>query len=157
MDRAEFARRVLAMENRLYRVSRGLLREPQDQMDAVQEAIARAWERRDSLRKPQFFETWLTRILINACCDQLRRRKHVVPMEELPEQIAPEGANPELRDALDALERELRLPVVLCYMEGYRIREVAQILELSEGTVKSRLARAKKELRRLLDGEEGRA
>ena len=157
MDRAEFARRVLAMENRLYRVSRGLLREPQDQMDAVQEAIARAWERRDSLRKPQFFETWLTRILINACCDQLRQHRRVVPMEELPEQTAPESANPELRDALDALERELRLPGVLCYMEGYRIREVAQILELSEGTVKSRLARAKKELRRLLDGEEGRA
>ena len=56
MDKQEFTQRVLAMENRLYRVSRSLLREPQDQMDAVQEAIARAWERQENLRKPQLFE-----------------------------------------------------------------------------------------------------
>ena len=157
MDKGEFTRRVLAMEDRLYRVSRSLLREPQDRMDAVQEAIARAWERRDGLRKPRYFETWLTRILINACYDQLRAGKRNVPLEDAPELIAPTEENRELREALDALADELRLPLVLRYMEGYRVREIAGMLELPEGTVKTRLARAKRELRRLLDGGEGRA
>lgn len=157
MDKQEFTQRVLAMENRLYRVSRSLLREPQDQMDAVQEAIARAWERRENLRRPQLFEAWLTRILINACYDQLRAGKRVIQMEEIAEQIAPESGDPKLRDALDALEKELRIPIALYYIEGYRIREVAKILELPESAIKARLAKARRKLRKLLDEEEERA
>ena len=155
MDKREFSRRVLAMENRLYRVSCGLLRNPQDRLDAAQEAVIRAWERIGSLRRSEYFETWLTRILINVCYDMLRARKNIVPLEELAEQPAPEGADRELHDAIRKLDGELRIVVVLHYMEGYRLREIAEMLELPTGTVKTRLARAKKQLRiQLEEGED---
>ena len=55
MDRQEFTRRVLAVEGRLYRISRGMLRDAQDQMDAVQEAVLKAWRNLDRLRREEFF------------------------------------------------------------------------------------------------------
>ena len=154
MDRVEFSRRVLAMENRLYRVSCGLLRNPQDRLDAAQEAVIRAWERIDGLKKPEYFETWLTRILINICYDMLRARRNIVPLESIAEQPAPEGVDGELRAAIQRLERELRIVVVLHYMEGYKLREIAEILEIPVGTVKTRIMRAKRQLREHLEERE---
>ena len=154
MDKREFSQRVLAMEDRLYRVSCGLLKNPQDRLDAAQEAVIRAWERIGSLRNPDFFETWLTRILLNVCYDMLRGRRNIVPLEELAEQPAPEGTNRELYEAIQKLDRELRIAVVLHYMEGYKQREIAEILDIPIGTVKTRLLRAKKQLREQLEERE---
>ena len=157
MDKREFSRRVLAMEDCLYRVSCGLLREHQDRLDAVQETVVRAWMKVDSLKKKEYFETWLTRILINVCYDMLRARKNVVPLEEIAEQPAPEGTDRELHGAIQRLGRDLRLVVVLHYMEGYKLREIAEILDIPIGTVKTRLMRAKRELREQLEEGEERA
>ena len=157
MDKREFSRRVLAMENRLYRVSCGLLRNPQDRLDAAQEAVIRALERIGSLRKPQYFETWLTRILINICCDMLRAGRNIVPLEAIAERPAPEETGAELREAIEKLDAKLRIVVVLHYMEGYKVREIAEILELPAGTVKTRIMRAKQKLREHLEEGEDRA
>ena len=151
VDKQEFTRRVLAMEGRLYRVSRGILRDSQDQLDAVQDAVMSAWVNVGKLRKREYFETWLTRILINKCYDVIKARRRLVPLEEVPERAAPEGANAELYDAIEALSEEYRLPIVLHYMEGYKLREIADILELPMGTVKTRLLRGKKRLREQLE------
>ncbi|MBQ8506990.1 MAG: sigma-70 family RNA polymerase sigma factor [Clostridia bacterium] len=153
MNKQEFSKRVLALEGRLYRISYGMLQNRQDAMDAAQEAVLRAWEKLESLREARYFETWLTRILINVCRTMLASRRSAVPLESVAEPAAPEGAHPALHDALMALEGELRLPVMLHYMEGYRVREIAQMLEIPEGTVKSRMKRAKLELKRQLGGE----
>ena len=151
MNKQEFTRRVLALEGRLYRISYGLLREEQDRMDAVQESVLKAWKHLPGLRSEVYFETWLTRILIRECYNILNSRKRFVPMDELPEPIQPlPGANAQLHDAVMALERGLRLPVILYYMEGYKLREVGEILNLPEGTVKTRLKRAKAILKRML-------
>lgn len=152
MDKQEFSRRVLAVEGRLYRISCGMLHEPQDRMDAVQEAVLKAWQNLGRLRREEFFETWLTRILINECHNIQNARRRSAPMDELPECAAPpEDGNRALRDALASLDEALRLPLLLCYMEGYRVREIAKILRIPEGTVKSRIARAKRKLRALLE------
>ena len=152
MDKQEFSRRVLAVEGRLYRISCGMLREPQDRMDAVQEAVLKAWQNLGRLRREEFFETWLTRILINECHNIQGARRRIASVDELPEPAAPpEDGNRALRDALLALDEALRLPLLLCYMEGYRVREIAKILRIPEGTVKSRIARAKRKLRALLE------
>ena len=157
MDREEFTRRVLAAEDRLYRVSFGILRDRQDQMDAIQEAVVRAWENLDKLRRPEYFETWLTRILINRCYDILKSRGRNVPLEEIPERPAPETANRDLREAVRGLDPALRLPVVLHYMEGYKLREIAGMLGIPINTVSTRLMRAKKKLREQLRDKEDRA
>lgn len=154
MNKQEFTRRVLAVENRLYRISCGMLKNPQDRMDAVQEAVTKAWANVDRLRREEYFETWLTRILINECHNIQNARKNIVPLDSLSEQGAYEGNNKPLRDAILALDMQLRLPVLLYYMEGYKLREIAQILRIPEGTVKTRLTRAKKKLKSLLEEEE---
>ena len=155
MNRQEFSRRVLALEGRLHRISYGLLRNAQDQQDAVQEAVLKAWQKLGGLRREEFFETWLTRILINECYNLLSARKNALPLEAVPEtKEMPEGKDCSLHDALLRLEEKLRLPVMLHYMEGYRVREIAGILKLPEGTVKTRLARAKRELKKYLEEEE---
>ena len=155
MNRQEFTHRVLALEGRLHRISYGLLRNAQDQQDAVQEAVLKAWNKLESLRNERFFETWLTRILINECYSLLSARRDALPLDTAPELPAvPEGVNRELHDALLGLDEKLRLPVMLHYMEGYRVREIAGILGLPEGTVKTRLARAKRELKKYLEEEE---
>ena len=154
MNKQEFTQRVLAMENRLYRISCGMLFDANDRMDAVQEATIKAWANVHALRREEYFETWLTRILINECHNILNARKNIVQLESLPEQGAYTGDNKPLRDALLALDVQLRLPVLLYYMEGYRLREIAQILRVPEGTVKTRLTRAKKKLKTLLEEDE---
>ena len=154
MNKQEFSKRVLAMEGRMHRISYGMLRNSQDQMDAVQEAVLRGWERLGSLREERYFETWLTRILINVCYTMLASRRNTAALESVAEPAAPEGANRALHDALMALEAELRLPVMLYYMEGYRVREIAEMLQLPEGTVKTRLTRARNKLKQMLADEE---
>ena len=154
MNRQEFTHRVLALEGRLHRISYGLLRNAQDQQDAVQEAVLKAWQKIGSLRDERFFATWLTRILINECYNLLSARKGAVPLDAVQEIPSVAGeANRELRDAVLALDEKLRLPVLLHYMEGYRVREIAEILKLPEGTVKTRLARAKREMKKHLEEE----
>jgi len=65
MDRNDFASRVVEQTNRMYRIAYVMLRNDEDCRDAMQEAALKAWEKRFTLREPQYFATWLTRILIN--------------------------------------------------------------------------------------------
>lgn len=154
MTAVEFSDQVLLIEPMLYRVAYGLLLNRTDCADAVQEALLRAWEKRNTLRDKSLFRTWLTRILINECYSLLRRRRHAVPLDEVPEPVAPPDADPELHDAIARLDKSLRLPVVLHYMEGYSVSEVASMLRLPTGTVKTRLFKARKILRLQLIDED---
>ena len=159
MTAIEFSNQVLLIEPMLYRVAYGLLLNRTDCADAVQEALLRAWEKRHTLKDESLFRTWLTRILINECYTLLRRRKRAIPLDEVPEPVAPPDADRELHDAIAHLDKKLRLPVVLHYMEGYSVGEVADMLRLPAGTIKTRLFKARKILRLQLideDQTEGR-
>jgi len=156
MDREEFASRVRAIQQQLYRITFGLLREPADRMDAVQEAILKAWCNLPRLRDPALFETWLIRILINECRNRQRYQRRFVPTDAVPEPSAVSDDLTELRDAILALPENLRVPVMLHYMEGYKTDEIAQMLRIPTGTVRSRLRRARTLLKNLLDHSEGR-
>ena len=153
MDREQFTSAVLAAEPTLYRVAKTMLRSVHDCADAAQQAILRAWEQLDSLRSTRYFKTWLVRILINECYNICRRRAKEAPAE-LPERAAPPGADRELHDALMRLPEEVRTPIVLHYMEGYPIGEIASALRLAQGTVKSRMRRGREMLKKLLSEEE---
>lgn len=154
MDKMEFADRVHAMQERLYRMAYGQLRDEHDRKDAVQEAILKAWKSRDRLRDGAYFETWLIRILINECHNIQRAGRRVVPVETLPErpyiEEQMEGGDAELREAVLALPEKLRLPVMLHYIEGYTTEEAAVILRVPVGTVRSRLKRAREQLKEAL-------
>ena len=158
MDRQEFIDQVTRQEPLLYRVARSLLRQEADQLDAVQEAIAKAWAHRGDLRHPQFFATWLTRILINECRGIGRRQARVtlIPEDwEGPREIENPWVSPlDVVSALDALPEKLRLPVVLHYLEGWSLGDIASSLRLPLGTVKARLHQGRKALQLELEDDE---
>lgn len=148
MTKEEFEARIIGMQDTLYRVSATLLRQPCDREDAIQECIYKALRKRDSLREDRFMQSWVTRILINECYSIHRRAKWERPSERLPEPPPMPGpdADPEVFRILFSLNEKLRLPMVLHYVEGYSVDEVARIMRIPTGTVKSRLARAREKM-----------
>ena len=150
MTAQEFSTRVLEVEGMLYRVAYGILLNQSDCADAVQEALMRGWEKLHTLREEEYFRTWLTRILINQCYSILRRRRFFLPLDSARTVAAPQDADTELHDAIARLDNKMRLPLVLHYMEGYSVEEIAAMLSVPAGTVKTRLMRARKQLRAAL-------
>jgi RNA polymerase sigma-70 factor (ECF subfamily) len=142
------------MMQTLYRVSYAQLSQGCDRDEAVQECLCRAWQKRHQLRDERYMQTWVIRILINECHNIQRKRGHELPLEELPERVAPADADYELHDALLSLDETLRLPILLHYIEGFSISEIARIVRWPQGTVKSRMLRGRRELKRILSGEE---
>ena len=154
MTKHEFEQNIIASQNSLYRVARGYLRSEQDCLDAVSEAVLKAWQKLPSLRGEQYFNTWLTRILIRECINIQRKQKRVTPVETIPERTQPPGGSAELAQVLDTLPAKLRTPTVLHYMEGYDVADIAHILHTTKGTVCSRLHRARAALRAVLKEED---
>ena len=155
MDKDTFARQVTALQGSLYRVAASYLRGESDRLDAVSEAIVRAWEKRHTLRDESLFRTWIMRILIRECVNIQRRQKRSVPVESMPERESEseDMRIAALRDALDRLPQRQRTMTVLHYMEGYDVREVAGIIGTTKSAVCAGLSRARTRLRALM-GEE---
>ena len=145
---------AMEQERTLYRVAKTMLRSDADCADAVQETLLKAIHGAPWVRNEQYAKTWLTRILINTCTDMLRKRKRTETLE-LNEFIpAPDKSEQrELYMAIQELDEALRLPLVLHYLEGFAIKDIAHMLRVPEGTVKRRLWTARKELRALLSEE----
>lgn len=162
MNEQEFSKRARGCASKLWRVSYAILQNGADCDDAIQETLWRAWRQIHTLREEKYFETWLTRILINECRRLLRKSgDRAQPISEsMQKNSASDAARAEdraLHDAIAALQPQLRIPLMLHYMEGYSVREVAKMLKLSESAVKWRLLSARKKLRSELAQEEGRA
>lgn len=144
---------VLTHEDTLYRAALALLGDVQEAEDAVQDAFLRYIEKRPVLNDGDHARAWLLRVTINGCKSRLRApwRRRRVPM---PESLS--AAAPEEREALEAvyaLPPRDRAVVHLFYYEGYKTAEIAAMTGEAEGTVRSRLSRARKKLKALLEGE----
>lgn len=150
MTKEDFAQKVVTLQDTLFRVSYSLLPNRYDQEDAVQESIRIALQKLDSLREEKYFSTWMIRILIHECYNMLRKKKREFPAEEIPGSLPPDGDR-EVIEALMQLDIKLRLPIVLNYVEGYTVREIAQMMRLPESTVKTRMARGRTLARAILE------
>ena len=139
----------------MYVTARSILSEDEDCADAIQETIVKAFSKINSLKQDAYAKTWLIRILINECYNVLRQKSRQIPMDLESEMAAKAAAEPQdysdLYQAVSQLQEELKLPVVLYYGENFSVREIAQVLEISEGAVQKRLARARQKLKRLLE------
>ena len=151
MTKENLGRLILESERQMYLTAKTILRNDQDCGDAIQEAIVKAFQKIDTLRQDKYAKTWLMRILINECYSLLRRESRYVSMEEMRELSIGEAEEKkdysDLYSAVRSLKEELRIPVVLYYGEDFSIREIAQILEITEGAVQKRLFRARMQLR----------
>ena len=153
MNQRVFAERVTAMQGSLYRVAASYLRGESDRLDAVAETIAKAWERRQTLRDKSLFATWMTRILIRVCVDIQRRQKRLIPTDDVAEKPAEDEKIAALREAIDSLPQKARTMIVLHYMEGYDVREIAKMMGMTKGAVCAGLSRARDKLRAYLEGD----
>ncbi|MBR5931893.1 MAG: sigma-70 family RNA polymerase sigma factor, partial [Lachnospiraceae bacterium] len=152
VDRGFFIAEIETCSDMMYRVAWSILRNEADVQDALQDAVLKAWEKRDKLREEKYFRTWMTRILINVCYDTQRMHRKIVPLDKIPVQSS-SAPDPDLAMALEALPEKLRLPLVLCYSEGMTYEEAADVLRIPMTTLRGRIRRGKKELRKELDAE----
>jgi RNA polymerase sigma factor (sigma-70 family) len=154
-DHDAFAELARGAVTRLDGAARLILRDPELARDAVQEALIRAWRDLPGLRDPERFDAWLHRLTVNACLDQVRRRRRRPIEVELspidmptPSDLAGSLADRDLVDsAMRRLDERDRAVIVLHYFLGMPLREVAASLQIPIGTVKTRLHRALEAMR----------
>ena len=155
MDQETFAARVQALRGRLYRTAYLYLGREEDALEAVDEAVYQALRALKKLRQPAFFDTWLTRILLNECHKELRRRKRFSGEETFPETAGPDEYDAlPLKEAPRRLPEDLRSVIILRFFAGLSQAETAAALEVSQGTVATRQRRALQLLRLELGEEE---
>lgn len=148
-----FQTEALKIEKLLYHISYAMLRNESDCEDAVQEALLRAWQKRGTLRDMAAFRSWLCRIVANTCTELLRRKQRTT-LTDIPEEMpAPQSDaidHMAVMDALAELTPQMRVCMTLHYLDGWRVPEIAQMLDIPEGTVKTRLMHARKRMETLL-------
>jgi RNA polymerase sigma-70 factor, ECF subfamily len=157
--RREFEQRLAECGPLAYRVARGVLRNTADAEDVAQEALLRAYRQFDRLRDRSRFKAWLVRIAFRLALDRLRSRNRRELRDTLWSQPEhqPRAANAEdiaasnefqahLENALAELPEKLRLVLLLAALEGHTIDEIASMLGISTGTVKSRIFYARRQL-----------
>lgn len=153
----EFETRLRECSTLAFRVAFSVLRHREDAEDVAQEAFAKAYRSFRQLRDRDRFRAWLVRMTWRMALDRRRGdRRRLVREDRLqtPEAVVPDVESAEraerLWQAIDLLSEKLRVVIVLAAIEGYDVREVATLLALPEGTVKSRLFLARQELKRAL-------
>ena len=137
--------------DRMWAVALRTPRDPELAADAVQEAFLAAYRRADSFRGDAAVTTWLHRIVVNACLDRLRRIKPTVQLPDADLSVLADSHDHhagvevrlDVRQALDRLPEGQRLALVLVDMHGMSVAEAASVLEVAEGTIKSRCARGR--------------
>ena len=154
MDKATYGTKVSESFDELCRIAMCITRNRSDAEDAVSQAVLNCYEALPRLRNEAFFRTWLTRACINEARSILRRRRRVEPREDLPAPgRAPQPGETTLDDLLCRLPERDRLPLMLTYACGMRVDDLARALGVPRGTAASRVSRARKKLRLILEQE----
>lgn len=156
-DKEAFAQLIDQNRQMLYNTALLVLRQEDDALDALQDAILACWENLPSLRKDRYFKTWLVKILLNKCRDVQRGKSHFAYVEELPES----GDEPDwdtsmdVRRTMDKLGENDQLLLSLFYYDDFSVRQIADALSLSEGAVRTRLTRSRERFKELYVQEKG--
>lgn len=161
-DLSEFEELVRKYQDRIYNLCRYMVRDPQDAQDAAQDAFLKAFKGLKDFSPESSLYTWLYRIAVNTCLDYQRKSHRSKFSDEcLSEDRPSDDPSPErdceareiseaVQSALQKLPKKLRPAIVLREIDGLSYEEIAEILHTSLGTVKSRISRAREELRRIL-------
>jgi RNA polymerase sigma-70 factor, ECF subfamily len=159
-DPQAFSELVRRHRDRMWAVAMRTLRDREEAADALQDAFISAFRAAGDFRAEAQVTTWLHRIVVNACLDRARRKqaRPTVPLADggLHDPATPRDSMSDretrmvVNEALDQLPEDQRAPIVLVDIEGYSVSETAQLLGIAEGTVKSRCARGRAKLAKVL-------
>lgn len=163
-DPEKFEQMILPLERQVYFTCLQIMGNREDAEDCAQEALLKAYRNFSSFKGQSKFSTWLYTLVSRVCLDALRRRREVFSLDEMLEEgYEPSSGEAEaylkleekerkalLHQALREVPPDFRLPLVMIDLQGLSYQETAGILSLPEGTVKSRLYRARKMLQGLL-------
>jgi len=163
-DMEAWAQIMINYKRAVFGVSLGILRNTADAEDTAQEAFIRAYEKLHTYNMQRKFSTWLFTVAANLCKNKLRRAKFSTALKE--EQWVEGGEDPaqiherdelqqKVRKALDKLRFDYRAPMVLRFYADLDYKEIADVLGVPEGTVKTRLHRGKQDLKKIMDKEGG--
>ncbi|MHC1683005.1 MAG: sigma-70 family RNA polymerase sigma factor [Clostridiaceae bacterium] len=156
IDKTEFIKLIEENKVPLYRLAKTIVKNEHDIQDVVNESIVKAYENLQRLKNRESFKSWIMRILVNECYALLNRQKKI----KLEENMAvynlyyEENNSNELICEIEKLELEFRTVLILFYYEDMSIKSISEVLNISQGTVKSRLSRAKAKLKTILEESE---
>ncbi len=158
-DKLAYQRLIETLSVYLYNIAQAMLKNEEQAADAISNTILKAYTKLKTLKNPEYFKTWISRILINECKDILRKNKKVVYIEDYYNQADEQEIDAiskeekmDVIDAINKLDKKTKDVVILYYYNELKIEEIAKILNLPEGTVKSRMSAAKSKLYDLLQG-----
>jgi len=154
-DDAWFSGEIEKLAPTMFRIAFALLRNRTDCEDAAQNAVLKAYEKLDTLRERRYFKTWMIRILKNECVNLMKANKPTVSYDAQQE-TGYEMTVPDLdlNRAFDTLSPDERFAITLYYYEGFSTREIAALCGVADGTIRSRLTRAREALRDRLSDKE---
>ena len=139
--------------NSLYRVAFSILKNEDEIYDAISNTTVIVFEKICDLKKVEFFKTWITRILINECYKIYNQNKKIVYLDTMSQEGLDYNdtySDLDVKEIIKNLKNDLKEVVVLYYFEDLGVKEISEILEIPQGTVKSRLSRARIELEKVL-------
>ena len=159
-DSQAFARLIEQVKVKIYKTGMAILKNDDDTCDAIQETLESAYKNLNSLNEEKYFSTWIIRIMVNKCYDIIRKNKKISYINEKM-QINDNGyydvysKESDLENVLNQIDSDLRTTVVLYYFDDMSVSQVSEVLNIPEGTVKSRLSRAREKIYEILKKEEG--
>lgn len=156
-DADAFTQLMQSQMQNMYKAARALLRNDEDVADVISDTILTCWEKLEQLKKAEFFRTWMTRILINKCKDMLREKKKLYPLEEageVPDSFR-EYENIEWLETMKSLDEKYRLIMILYYVNGLKTAEIAEVLHMPAGTVRTRLSRGRSQITSVYETKTG--
>lgn len=161
MEDMEFLNRVQDLRGRLYRIAYTYVKNEEDAKEIISNTVYKGYKNLNKLKKEEFFETWITRILINECYGHNRKNKGIikVSIESISDWFSVKEENLEmdrkidLYEAVDSLEGLIKTTIILKYLEDMTIKETARYMDISESRVKNYINKGLKILREKLRGD----
>lgn len=156
-DSEAFIEVINKCTTQLYKIGKTMMLKDEDVGDIIQETILVAYKKINTLKEPAYFKTWLVKIFMNKCNYLKKQNGKIIFIEDI-NRLNSESelgtTNIELKEAISNLKNDNREVINLFYIMGYSIKEISLILEVKEGTIKSRLCRARNDLRVLYSIQE---
>lgn len=159
-DKEFFIQRINENRLKMYKTAIAILKDEDDANDAIQEALYSAYKNYYSLREKSYFTTWIIKILINKCYNIINKNKKIAYIDDtIIQNTESSEDNYEIENSLEwvlnQIDKDLKEIVVLYYYDDFSVADIANILEIPQGTVKSRLSRAREQIKEIINKEEG--